>query len=109
VKEGSFDLWITDAEGRSARQLTHAPGNERGAAWRRHPRGVYFLKDSRDIWRLAVNDSGEPISEPQPWLVLAGRRRIDIDSLDFTRDDTRALLTVIEEASDIWLVELDRR
>jgi serine/threonine protein kinase/Tol biopolymer transport system component len=102
VREGSWDLWIVAAEGRDPRRLTSDAGNERNPVWSPDGKFVYYVKDSRSIWRLPMDSSGKPAGAAQLWARFP-KARIDRSALCFTKD--QVLVSVTEEASDLWLVE----
>lgn len=104
ISDGSWDLWVTTADGSAAHRITDMPGSERGAAW--HPRQpiIYFISNDA-IWRIPVDSAGRASGPPQIWLKLPGRMSAAHDALDFTRDGNRVLVSLHENASDLWLVE----
>ena len=106
VSDGSWNLWVVDADGSHPRQLTSLPGNERQAAW--HPRSpfIFFIDARRAVWRVPIDSSGRPTGEPRPWLELREHFEIAADSLDFTPRGDRLLVAILARASAIWLVEL---
>jgi eukaryotic-like serine/threonine-protein kinase len=106
VTDGSWDLWVAKADGSEAHRLTDLPGNERTAAW--HPRlpFVYFHDSYGILWRVPVDTAGKPTGAPHVWMKLPGRMIVAGDGLDFTPAGDRVLVTLLERASDIWLVEL---
>lgn len=108
MTDGSWDLWTVRADGSQPQRVTTLPGNERTASW--HPRlpFIYFDVDGHAIWRVRIDAAGKAIGPPEPWLALSGRTDPAGDSLDFTPNGDRVLITVRERASDIWLVELGR-
>jgi serine/threonine protein kinase len=108
LTEGSWDLWVARGDGSGARRVTTLPGNERSAAW--HPRlpFIYFDGDDGALWRVRVDAGGKALGVPEIWLKLTGRLESAGDSIDFTRTGDRVLVSLLERASDIWLVELSR-
>jgi Tol biopolymer transport system component len=107
VTEGTWDLWVVRADGSNPHRLTSLPGGERAAAW--HPRlpFIYFGDNLGAIWRVPIDADGRATGAPQPWLQLSGRMKVSGDGLDFSRDGERVLVTLMELARDIWLIELD--
>jgi len=69
---------------------------------------VYFHDEEGVIWRVPVDTAGKPTGAPRIWLKMPGRTSAAGDGLDFTRQGDRALVTLRERASDIWLVELQK-
>jgi Tol biopolymer transport system component len=106
VSDGSWNLWVVDANGNSPHQLTSLPGNERQATWRPGSSFIYFIDGDGAIQRVDVDTAGRPAGQPHVWLKLPARSEIAADSLDFTRAGDRLLVTVVQRASAIWLVEL---
>jgi Tol biopolymer transport system component len=106
VTEGSWDLWVAKPDGSGAERLTTLAGSERSAFW--HPRlpFIYFERDDNAIWRVQVDPSGRAAGAPQPWLTLPGRIEAASDSMAFTSAGDRVVVSLLERASDIWLVEL---
>jgi TolB protein len=105
VTDGSWDLWVVKADGSEPHRLTNLPGNERTATW--HPRlpAVYFHDSDGVVWRVPVDAAGKPTAAPHVWFEAGARMRVAGDGLDFTRSGDQALVTLLERASDIWLVE----
>ena len=101
--EGSFDLWVTDADGKTPRRLTTLPANERSAAWQASPLLLYF-RHEQEIWRMPMADALTPAGPPVRWLAIAGLRVI-VDSLDVSQDSARIVVAIARPQSDIWLVE----
>jgi Tol biopolymer transport system component len=102
VSAGSWDLWVSTAEGRGPRRLTADPGNERTATWSPDGKFVYFIRDERGICRLPMDAAARPTGPAQLWAEFPSTK-IAWDSLALTKD--RAVVAVTEEASDLWLVE----
>jgi dipeptidyl aminopeptidase/acylaminoacyl peptidase len=106
VAAGTGSLWITAADGRGARKLVDLPGrNNSSMAWRARPLSIYFRHDFTKIWRMPMNPDGTPAGSPEPWLELPSRQSFDADSLDFSPHRDDLLVTIIEHATDLWLVE----
>jgi Tol biopolymer transport system component len=110
VTEGSWDLWMVSADGKNPERLTSDPGNERSAAWSPDGKFLYFIKDERTVWRIPM-DSNKPTGPPQLWAEfskgVSPRPRIDYGGIDFSRG--QAALAVVEDASDLWLVEFPEK
>jgi Tol biopolymer transport system component len=106
VSEGSWDLWITDPEGKKPRRLTSDPGNERRAVWSHDGKFVYFVRDYRSIWRLPMDAVAQPTGPAQLWAEFP-KTKIEWDSLALSKD--QAVIAVTEEASDLWLVEFPEK
>jgi serine/threonine protein kinase/Tol biopolymer transport system component len=103
VSKGSWDLWITTPDGKETRQLTSDPGNSRTAAWSHDGKYLYFIKDQRSVWRLPMDHaSGQPTGKPQLWAQFP-KMKIAWDSLAVASD--RVVISVTDEASDLYLVE----
>ena len=60
------------------------------------------MKDFRSVWRLPVDGKGEAAGPAELWARFP-KTRIDRYSLCFAGD--QAVLSISEEASDLWLVE----
>jgi Tol biopolymer transport system component len=103
IREGSWDVWIANGDGRNARRLTSDPGNERSPAWSADGKFLYYIRDYHSVWRLPMDASGKPTGPAQLWARFP-KTRIDSDAMAFTKD--QVILSVTEEASDLWLVEL---
>ena len=101
--EGSFDLWVADADGKTPRRLTTLPANERSAAWQASPLLLYF-RHEQEIWRMPMADALTPAGPPVRWLAIPGLRVI-VDSLDVSQDSARIVVSLARPQSDIWLVE----
>jgi Tol biopolymer transport system component len=106
LTEGSWDLWIVNPDRPVPTRLTRSPLNDRQAVWRSHPLALYFIRGSREVWRIPFADNGAPAGDADRWLVPPPRLRVAADSLDVNPSDDRLLATLLEDASDIWLVEL---
>jgi serine/threonine protein kinase len=110
VTEGSWDLWMVSADGKNPQRLTSEPGNERSAAWSPDGKFLYFVKDERTVWRIPM-DSNKPTGPPQLWAEFpkgaSPASRIDYGGIDFSRG--QAALAVVEDASDLWLVEFPEK
>src|SRR5262249_31975946 len=102
VSAGSWDIWVSTAEGRGARRLTADPANERTATWSSESRYGCFIRAERSIWRLPMGAAARPTGPAQLWADLPGTK-IAWDSLALSKD--RAVVAITEEASDLWLVE----
>jgi Tol biopolymer transport system component len=102
VSAGSWDLWVSTAEGRNPRQLTADPSNERTATWSPDGKFVYFIRDERSICRLPMDAAARPTGPAQLWAEFPSTK-IAWDCLALTKD--RAVVAITEEASDLWLVE----
>jgi Tol biopolymer transport system component len=101
--DGSWNIWIVDARGGSGAQLTAQPGNERQVAWQRSPLMLYYL-DGHDIWRMPMSTSRAPAGPAALWLKIRGLRVVG-DSLDISRDGSRAVVALAKPESDLWMVE----
>ena len=58
LTNGSFDVYVVDAEGGVPRALTDAPSTDGGPAWSRDGRWVYFMSDRTgrpEIWKKPAN------------------------------------------------------
>ena len=106
LTDGTWDLWVARPDGSESHRSTNSPGSERSAAW--HPRlpFIYFESDGRTIWRVAIDASARATGPPERWLTLPDRLEAASDGIDFTVNGDRILVTLLERASDIWLVEL---
>lgn len=102
VSDGSWDIWLVTADGRNPRRLTSSPSNERSPVWSRDGKFLYFIRDNRGIWRLPMDAAGQPSGEPRLWAQFP-KTRIDRYSLCFFED--QAVMSISEEASDLWLVQ----
>ena len=101
--EGSFNVWVAGADGSSPRQITHAAGNERSAAWQASPLYLYW-RDERSIWRMPMTDAATAAGAPARWLAIPGLG-VTTDSIDVSSDSTRVVVALLRPESDIWLVE----
>jgi Tol biopolymer transport system component/serine/threonine protein kinase len=106
VSDGNWDIWVASADGSNPRRLTSDPGNERGAAWSPDGKFLYYIKDDRAVWRIPLDSSARPVGPAQLWAEFP-KARIDYGGIDFTKD--QALIAVVEEASDLWLVEFPEK
>jgi eukaryotic-like serine/threonine-protein kinase len=106
VTDGSWDLWIANPDNPAPLRLTSFPGNERQAVWQKHPLGILFQRDYREIWRLPLDAAGSPTGPAERWFVPPGRLIQYADSLDISPSGDRLMTTLVAPASDIWLVEL---
>jgi Tol biopolymer transport system component len=102
VGDGSWDLWVTDPEGKSPRRLTSDPGNERVAKWSPDGKYLYYVKDYRSVWRLPMDSDARPTGPAELWAVFP-KTRINGDGLAVSKQ--QIVVAVTEEASDLWLVE----
>jgi Tol biopolymer transport system component len=102
VSDGGWVLWIVDTDGMNARRLTADPGNERGARWSPDGRFLYYVKNYRSLWRLPMDADGKPTGPAKLWAEFP-RTRLESDALAI--DSDRFVLSVQEEAGDLWLVE----
>jgi Tol biopolymer transport system component len=102
ITEGSWDLWIAAADGSKPRRLTSGPGNERNPVWSHDGKVLYFIKDNRSIWQLPMAASGKPAGPQRLWAQFP-KTRIEDDGLAISED--KAIIALIEEASDLWMVE----
>jgi Tol biopolymer transport system component len=101
--DGSFDLFVANADGTAPRRVTNLPANERAAAWQAAPLVLYF-RDDRAIWRMPMTDPFTPAGPPVRWLAIP-RLRVTADSLDVSRDSARIVTSLSQPESDIWLVQ----
>jgi Tol biopolymer transport system component len=106
LTDGSWDLWIVDPDAPTPRRLTTTGGNDRQAEWQKQPRALFFLQNSREVWRMPFDETNAPAGAAERWLVPPGRLTLDADGLDINPAGDRLLVTVAALASDIWLVEL---
>jgi Tol biopolymer transport system component len=105
LTEGSWDLWMVDPDVLVPTRLTQYPGNDRQAVWQSDPRNLYFIRDSHEVWRIPFDGHGAP-GPAVRWFVPQARLRVAADSLDIDPSGERMLLTLLADASDIWLIEL---
>jgi dipeptidyl aminopeptidase/acylaminoacyl peptidase len=57
ANKGRVDLWISDLDGKTTRQLTRHEANDTDPAWSPEGKHVYFLSsrsDSSQVWRIAL-------------------------------------------------------
>ena len=107
--DGTTNLWIAASDGSGARRLIDLPGgNNTSMVWRARPLSVYFRHNFTEIWRLLMKPDGTPAGPPEPWLKLPVRQSFDDGSLDFTPQGDELLVTIIQHATDLWLVERAR-
>jgi len=112
VTDGSWDLWITPADPpnggpeSSPRRLTLGPGNERGAAWSPDGKFLYYIQDERAIWRIPMSSNAQPSGPARLWAEFP-KTRIDYGGIDLMKD--QAALALLEDASDLWLVEFPEK
>jgi hypothetical protein len=86
--------------------LTVGPGNKRGAAWSPDAKYLYYIQDERSIWRIPMNPSCQPSGPPQLWAEFP-KTRIDYGGIDLSKD--QAALALLEDASDLWMVEFPEK
>ena len=103
VTDGVWHIWIADLAGRHAHRLTADRADEGEPVWSTDGKWVYYRKEPSSIWRQAVGPDIQARGKPQLW---AQFRHIQIQprSLDLCRD--RAVLSITEEARDLWMVDL---
>jgi Tol biopolymer transport system component len=106
LTEGSWDLWLIEPDALRPIRLTDYGGNDRQAVWQRDQRQLYFIRDSSEVWRIPFSADGAPAGPAVPWFVPQGRLRVAADSLDISPSGDRMLMTLLADASDIWLIEL---
>jgi Tol biopolymer transport system component len=106
VSEGSWDLWLADGDGRNPQRLTSDPGNERAPVWSPDGKYLYFNRDHRTLWRLAIDADGKAPKPAELWAKFP-QRKVDTESLAFVKD--RAVLVITQEASELWLVEFPQK
>jgi serine/threonine protein kinase/Tol biopolymer transport system component len=107
VSHGNWDLWIMTSDGRDPHQLTSDPGNMRTATWSRDGKYLYYIKDQRSVWRLPMDQRlGHATGKPELWAEFP-KMKIAWDSLAVTND--QVIISVTEEASDLWLVEFPEK
>lgn len=109
VTDGSWDLWITsvdDPKSRPPDRLTLNPGNERGAAWSPDGKFLYYIQDERSIWRIPMDSNCQPTGDTQLWAKFP-KTRIDYGGIDLAKG--QAALALLEDASDLWLVEFPEK
>jgi Tol biopolymer transport system component len=107
VSDGSWDLWMVGADGKDLRRLTSDPGSERSPVWSPNGDYLYYVKDYRSIWRLPMDTaSGKPSGQTQLWAQFP-KIRIGSESLAFTKD--QAIISLTEEASELWLIEFPEK
>jgi hypothetical protein len=75
--------------------------------WQAHPLAIYYRRNFTSIWRVPMTADGQAAGSPEPWLELAQgtRQSFDDDSLDINARGDQMLITVIDHAADLWLVE----
>ncbi len=105
VSDGSWDLWVTDPEGKDPRRLTSDPGNERGAKWSPDGKFLYYVKDNRSVWRLPMGAEARPTGPAELWAEFPKTQL----SVDMAVAKDRVVVAVGEEASDLWLVEFPEK
>ena len=95
----------------NARPYVARQGDDRQPGWARSQSHIYFVRErgSRPgVYRIPVDDAGNSLGEPEfcyehlygLWSFHSWK------SVFFS--DTRALVTVRESESDIWLMDLQR-
>jgi serine/threonine protein kinase len=105
VAVGINSLWIAASDGRGARKLIDLPGHNDSVVWQARPLSIYFRHDFTAIWRLSMRPDGTPAGPPEPWLQLPLRQSFDEGSFDFSPQGDDLLVTIIQHATDLWLVE----
>jgi Tol biopolymer transport system component len=103
--DGAWRLGLAGKEGQEPRILPTGRGDDRNPVWSPDGKYLYFMRDFRGIWRLSI-EHGEASGEPELWAEFP-RTRLVLDCLNFT--DDQAILSVVEEASDLWLVDFPQR
>jgi Tol biopolymer transport system component len=108
VTEGSWDLWIVNADGKNPRRLTSFPGTERGTAWSPDGTLLYFVRDHRSVWRLPMDPaSGNPTGKAKLWAEFP-KAGIDRGSIGVSKDQVVLGLSY-QETCDLWLVEFPEK
>ena len=106
VTAGTSSLWIAESDGHGARKLIDLPGqNNNSTSWRTRPLSIYFRHDYTSVWRLPMTADGTPAGPPERWLQLPLRQSFDEGSFDFSPQGDDLLVTIIQHATDLWLVE----
>ena len=85
VSDGSWDLWVTDAEGKNPRRPTSDPGNERRRRWSPDGKFLYYVKDFRSVWRLPMGADARPTGPAERWAEFP-KTRIDATALAVSGD-----------------------
>jgi Tol biopolymer transport system component len=107
VSKGNWQLWITTPDGQDPRQLTVDLGNKRTACWSRDGEFLYFIKDQRSVWRLPMDAKlGKAAGPPVLWAEFP-KTKILWDSIAVSND--QVVISVTEEASDLYLVEFPEK
>jgi Tol biopolymer transport system component len=102
------DLYVTTANGDDIYRLTDDPAHEWLAGWSSNPSFIYYGRitetGDKDVYRIAMDDSARPKSDPEFWMAFTKPTRLR-QFLDFHND--RALGAIVELGSDICLIEFE--
>jgi serine/threonine protein kinase len=110
LEAGNFDIWIASLDGKDVRQLTTNEGDERSPLWVRNPSAIYFVigyGEKPGVYRVLMGEEGNPLGEPEFCFKMSDgmRHYWRFKGQDFTHD--KALFSLPESESEIWLIELN--
>lgn len=113
-REGQFDVYIIDDDGRSATAVTNSPDDETDVAWTQNGEGLFYSVEDKKIFgskdtlwmidlgsgekhRAVPNFSGShgiaDVSPSNPWLTFTGKATLgwDVFLYDWSARQTRQL------------------
>jgi serine/threonine protein kinase len=103
------DLYVTTVDGDDIYRLTDDPAKEWVAGWSSKPSFIYYGRmeenGDKDVYRIAMDDTGRPKSDPELWMAFPPPIRLG-QYLDFHND--RALGRIDDPASYICLIEFEK-
>ncbi len=104
---GQRDIWTAAADGSDPRALTDDAAMDWNPVWSADGRHVYFASDrggSRDLWRLAVDQStGKVHGPPEPVTIGAA----DVTHPAVARDGSRLAFASQATRSQVWRLPFD--